>query len=393
MGTGTVLDLVVIAVIAFYCVMGLRQGLFVTLGTLVGFVLGAAAAVYATPWVLSQVGSQWYLLAGLGTVLLCLVLGQSLGMALGRALRKVSDTTPLRSLERLAGGVLNTVLSALVIVTIVLVVRPFGIPAVTSATADSKVISWLMSVTPPEAQEKVTEARGQIVNAAGLPEVTNLLFPEQPAPSESLSNATLEQASQSVVQLVGSATACQYTSEGSGFVVDGGLVLTNAHVLAGVDTPTVMARDGQAVIGTVVYFDPELDIAVVHAPGLDLAPLSLTTDEVEPGTNVAFMGYPGGGPFSSKPATVQGLGLTQTIDSHTGVTTPSRLVYQLAADVQQGNSGGPVLTEDGKVMAMIFAKSTQGQSGYAVPASKIEQALAQVNSSSQAVATGACTAG
>ncbi|WP_237224681.1 MarP family serine protease [Rothia nasisuis] len=386
----TVLDWVIIAIIVLYFLAGLRQGLFVTLGTFVGFVLGAVAALYATPWVISQVDSQWYLLAGLGTLLGCLVLGQTLGMTLGSAIRKASDRTPLRGLERLAGGLLNMVLAALVIITVVLVVRPLGIPAVTALTADSKVVTWMMQVTPVSAQEKVTEIRGQIVQATGLPEISQLLYPEQAAPTETLATSALEEASWSVVQVLGAAQACSYTSEGSGFVVDGDLVVTNAHVVAGVSTPSVLARDGQAATGEVVYFDAERDIAIISAPSLNVNPLSVNQAEVATGTTVAFMGYPGGGPYESRPATVQGLGYTQTVNAKTGETNPSRLVYQLAANVQQGNSGGPVLTDDGQVMGMVFAKSTQSQTGYAVPSSQIAEALAQVNAGSPAVATGQC---
>lgn len=386
----TVLDWVIIAIIVLYFLAGLRQGLFVTLGTFVGFVLGAVAALYATPWVISQVDSQWYLLAGLGTLLGCLVLGQTLGMTLGSAIRKASDRTPLRGLERLAGGLLNMVLAALVIITVVLVVRPLGIPAVTALTADSKVVTWMMQVTPVSAQEKVTEIRGQIVQATGLPEISQLLYPEQAAPTETLATSALEEASWSVVQVLGAAQACSYTSEGSGFVVDGDLVVTNAHVVAGVSTPSVLARDGQAATGEVVYFDAERDIAIISAPSLNVNPLPVNQAEVATGTTVAFMGYPGGGPYESRPATVQGLGYTQTVNAKTGETNPSRLVYQLAANVQQGNSGGPVLTDDGQVMGMVFAKSTQSQTGYAVPSSQIAEALAQVNAGSPAVATGQC---
>ncbi|ORC16417.1 colicin V production protein [Rothia nasimurium] len=386
----TVLDWVIIAIIVLYFLAGLRQGLFVTLGTFVGFVLGAVAALYATPWVISQVDSQWYLLAGLGTLLGCLVLGQTLGMTLGSAIRKASDRTPLRGLERLAGGLLNMVLAALVIITVVLVVRPLGIPAVTALTADSKVVTWMMQVTPVSAQEKVTEIRGQIVQATGLPEISQLLYPEQAAPTETLATSALEEASWSVVQVLGAAQACSYTSEGSGFVVDSDLVVTNAHVVAGVSTPSVLARDGQAATGEVVYFDAERDIAIISAPSLNVNPLPVNQAEVATGTTVAFMGYPGGGPYESRPATVQGLGYTQTVNAKTGETNPSRLVYQLAANVQQGNSGGPVLTDDGQVMGMVFAKSTQSQTGYAVPSSQIAEALAQVNAGSPAVATGQC---
>lgn len=387
------LDITILIVFALYFFAGIRQGFFVTLGAFAGFLLGAFAAAYVSPWVISRVDPAWHLLAGLGAVIACLVVGQMLGMTLGSTLRRLSDKTSLRVFERFLGGILSTLLSALVILTIVLVVRPLGVPAVTAVTAQSKVVTWMMATTPPGLQQAVNEARAKILTASGLPEISELLFPVQSAPTEPLDNPALAAASQSVLQIVGSAEQCSYTSEGSGFLLDGGLVATNAHVVAGVNTPTLLALDGQAVTGQVVYLDQERDIALIAAPALKLNPLTLVGTEVPAGSTVSFMGYPGGGAFKNLPATVQGLGYTKTVDAQTGQTNPSRLVYQLAADVQQGNSGGPVLTEDGQVMAMIFAKSTQGQTGYAVPASDIAEALTQVSASSPAVSTGQCVAG
>lgn len=387
------LDITILIVFALYFFAGIRQGFFVTLGAFAGFLLGAFAAAYVSPWVISRVDPAWHLLAGLGAVIACLVVGQMLGMTLGSTLRRLSDKTSLRVFERFLGGILSTLLSALVILTIVLVVRPLGVPAVTAVTAQSKVVTWMMATTPPGLQQAVNEARAKILTASGLPEISELLFPVQSAPTEPLDNPALAAASQSVLQIVGSAEQCSYTSEGSGFLLDGGLVATNAHVVAGVNTPTLLALDGQAVTGRVVYLDQERDIALIAAPALKLNPLTLVGTEVPAGSTVSFMGYPGGGAFKNLPATVQGLGYTKTVDAQTGQTNPSRLVYQLAADVQQGNSGGPVLTADGQVMAMIFAKSTQGQTGYAVPASDIAEALTQVSASSPAVATGQCVAG
>lgn len=385
------LDIAILVVFVLYFFSGVRQGFFVTLGAFAGFLVGALAAVYVTPWALNQVAPQWHLLAGLGAVIACLVVGQMVGTALGSALRRISDKTPLRKIERLLGGILSTLLSALVILTIVLVIRPFGVPAITATTADSKVITWLTTTTPPALQQSVNEARAKFMDASYLPEISELLFPEQSAPTQPLENSTLDAASKAVVQIVGSAEQCSYVSEGSGFAVDGGLVVTNAHVVAGVTTPTLLALDGQAVTGDVIYMDTDRDIAIISAPDLSVAPLPIITDEIAAGTTVSFMGYPGGGAFRNLPATVQGLGYTKTVDAQTGQTNPSRLVYQLAADVQQGNSGGPVLTAKGEVMAMIFAKSAQGQTGYAVPASEIATALTQVNAASPAVATGSCT--
>ncbi|WP_421083352.1 MarP family serine protease [Rothia nasimurium] len=295
-------------------------------------------------------------------------------------------------MERFLGGLLNLGLSALVIVTVVLVVRPLGIPLVTAATAESKVISSMMKVVPPEAQDLVTQMRSSIVHAAGLPEISQLLYPEQEAPTEALETPELTEASKSVVQIVGTAPACNFVSEGSGFVVGGGLVVTNAHVVSGIDTPSVLGRGGEAATGRVIYYNLEEDIAILSAPSFPVAGLTVDSTEIPAGTNVAFMGFPGGGPFSNRAATVQGLGYTQTVNAETGEPNPSRQVYQLAAQVEQGNSGGPVLTADGRVMAMIFAKSTESQTGYAIPARTIIEALNTVNADSPAVTTGQCAA-
>ena len=105
---------------------------------------------------------------------------------------------------------------------------------------------------------------------------------------------------------------------------------------------------------------------------------------------MTFMGYPKGGPFKALPATVQGIGNTQTIDAETGRANAMRQVYQLAADVQHGNSGGPVLDENGTVVGVIFGKATSGQTGYAITASTLKQALAEGGNNTAAVSTGSC---
>lgn len=389
----TLLDAGIVLILLVYFLIGLGRGFFVSLGNLLGFIAGLFAAFYLTAWVTSQVPASWYLVAGVTTVIICLIVGQWLGFMCGRLLRSISDKTPLRAFERLLGGLLNLVVSALVIVALIVTLKPFGVPFISTALGQSKVAIALENTVPRPLQQTISDFRTQLMTGVELPEITSLMYPQVDAPSQPLQNAALEEASQSVIQVLGAATQCGYTSEGSGFVIADGLVATNAHVVAGVQAPVLQDRTGRTYRGETVYYDSHNDIAFVRS--LDTftqAPLRLGAD-APAGASVSFMGYPGGGPFDARPATVQGLGYSRTIDSKTGKESQSRLVYQLAAQVQQGNSGGPVLAEDGTVIAQIFAKSTESSSsGYAIPASVLKDALAEAGGYTQPVDTGRCAA-
>lgn len=385
----TVLDFVIFIILLLYFLLGLRRGFFISLGTLGGFLLGAISAFYLTPIVVQHVGTGWYIVAALFTVMFCLLIGQWVGYLVGSTLRKVSDATPLRGFERIAGGVLNLVICALALVSVALVIKPLAIPQISTALSDSVVMSYLLKHTPDSVKTSVDDVRNQVMSAGAIPEISDLLFPAQAAPTETLDNQNLQDASQSVVQILGTAKACNYVSEGSGFVAASGYVVTNAHVVQGVTEPVVQDREGNSYSGSVVYMDSAQDLAIIYAPDMPLAALNMG-DDVAAGTTVSFMGYPGGGPFKAGTATVQGLGYTQTVNAETGKTSESRLVYQLASDVQQGNSGGPVLDENGNVVGVVFAKATQGQIGYAIPASVLSEVLSGLSSYTSTVNTGAC---
>lgn len=385
----TVLDFVIFIVLALYFLVGIRRGFFISLGTLGGFVLGAVAAFYLTPWVIENVSTGWYIIAALFTVMFCLLIGQWVGYIVGSLLRRASDATPLRGFERLAGGVLNILVCLLLLVVGSLIVRPLAIAPVSTALSESVVMSWLHQQTPESVKNSLNQIRSQMISSGGIPEVRDILFPVQEVPQENLDNGNLQAASASVVQIFGTAQMCNYISEGSGFVAAPGYVVTNAHVVGGVSDPMVEDRDGNSYAGTVVYKDDAEDLAIIYTPDIPLPPLDLGSD-VPAGTVVSFMGYPGGGPFSARPATVQGLGYTHTVNAETGESSESRLVYQLAAQVEQGNSGGPVLDENGMVVGVIFAKATQGEIGYAVPASVLADAMAGLASYTEAVPTGDC---
>ena len=284
---------------------------------------------------------------------------------------------------------LNLLACALVLVVLTISMRTVPIPQLNAALSQSKVLTWMVTSTPEAIKDQIDSVRNNVLASTSIPEVSQLIAPETSAPTEGVESDALDAASASVVEILGAAEQCGYTSTGSGFVADTGLVVTNAHVVAGVTSPVVQDSRGRTWPGTVVYMDSEQDLAFISVPTLPLKPLTIGKN-ASAGSLVTFMGYPKGGPFKALPATVQGIGNTQTIDAETGRANAMRQVYQLAADVQHGNSGGPVLDENGTVVGVIFGKATSGQTGYAITASTLKQALAEGGNNTAAVSTGSC---
>ena len=387
----TVLDWILLVVLLLYLVGGYARGFFMTLGSVIGFAAGAVAAFYLTPMLVEMASGWWRLLVAVISILVLIVLGQVLGAMIARPFRRLSDRTGLGFIERIAGAILNVLACALVIVILSFSAGQLGVASITMAINNSRVISTLESWTPAGVQQAIAQARAAVLAQSGIPEVSERLFPEQQAPSETVRNDALTAASDSVMRINGTAEACRQNQSGSGFVAAEGLVVTNAHVVAGVDEPLVESPGGRTYRGDVVYFDPDTDLAVISAPDLPAAPLQ-TGDYAADGDLTTFMGYPLGGPFKSSSATVQGLGYTSTV-SEEGQPSVPREVYQLAADVQQGNSGGPLLDQDGRVIGVIFAKASGGETGYALSLTELDPVLGQLGALTQPVSTGACTRG
>jgi len=383
------LDIAIPIILLLYFLAGLRSGFFTTLGTFLGLGLGVCAAAWLVPLAVASVGSQWSLITAVGVLIICLTIGQWLGLVAGRTIRRVTDITPLKGVERFFGGVLNLAACALVMVVLTISMRTVPIPQLNTALSDSKTLSWMVASTPEVVKDRINTVRNDVLAFGTIPEVSQLIAPETSAPTETVESVALDRAAASVVEILGAAEQCGYTSTGSGFVADNGLVVTNAHVVAGVTSPVVQDSRGRTWPGTVVYMDTEQDIAFISVPKLPLEPLTIGTNATA-GSLVTFMGYPKGGPFKALPATVQGIGNTQTIDADTGRANAMRQVYQLAADVQHGNSGGPVLDENGNVVGVIFGRATTGQTGYAITASTLKQALAEGGDNTAAVSTGTC---
>ncbi|MEC5198844.1 S1-C subfamily serine protease [Arthrobacter sp. PL16] len=390
----TLLDLVLLVVLLGYLVTGIRNGFLVTLGGIAGFVAGAVAAFFAIPLVSGWVpDNPWRLIAVIATVVVLIILGQAVGSALGASIRRWSDFPPLRIIDRVLGGVVNVVVAALVLSMLAFSVGTLGVPFLSQQLAASQVIRGIDTVTPGPVRTWMAELRTIAVDD-GIPTILATVGPVAPAevPDASVDTPELAAAAASVVRITGTAFQCGQNQTGSGFVVAPGRVVTNAHVVAGVDEPVVEVPGGGALPGRVVQLDTDRDIAVIAVDGLQAAPLPLG-EELDTGATAAFAGYPAGGPYRIQPASVQSLSPVLVKNIYGADPQPLE-VYSLAADVQQGNSGGPLLDLQGRVAGVVFAKSTANAPvGYALSLAELRPIAESAPGLDDAVSAGQCARG
>jgi S1-C subfamily serine protease len=187
------------------------------------------------------------------------------------------------------------------------------------------------------------------------------------------------------------AVGCGEIQEGSGFVVGPGLVVTNAHVIAGTESIRVEDAAGDYV-AVVELFDPEFDLAVLRVPGISERALTIDPDTVGRGTKAVVIGYPEGGPLRVDPAGVRSEILATGLDIY-GQNPTVRAVYEVQALVRPGNSGGPLVEPDGLVIGVVFSRSpTTPDIGYALASPGVLQRVEKAERLTPAtvVGTGGC---
>lgn len=390
-----VLDVVLVLLLLGYLVHGYRLGLIRSLGALVGIAAGAVAATFVAPLLgrlVTDGGTR--VIVTIVTALVLVALGHAIGVGIGSLLGGRLLKSPLGIVDRLLGAAANVVVAALVISVVAAVVAALGVPFLAQPIASSAVLRTIGAVTPPPVQSALAQLRSTVL-ASGIPQLGEALggTPQKPVvPGVDTGTRALTTAARSVVKVTGTAYACGQDQSGSGFVIATNRVLTNAHVLAGVRSPVVLRDDGTALVGRVTYFDPTSDLAVVDVPHLGRPALPL--DGVPAvGTKAVVDGFPFGGPFTSGGAEVLQVGDTR-VPNVEGGGSSVRSLETLAADVEQGNSGGPLLTTTGHVIGIVFAKSsTTADIGYAMTPTQFRAVAEHAPGDTRAVSSGACTKG
>ncbi|HXG75276.1 MAG TPA: MarP family serine protease, partial [Gaiellaceae bacterium] len=358
-------DWVVVAVVALAALVGLANGLVRGALSLAGFALGAYLGARVAPDLLSD-GSRYAPLVALAGALLGGTFLQAVAGGVGGAVRTGLGAIPgLRLLDSLGGVVLGATLGVLLCwaVAAVLLYLP-GQSELRRSVQRSEILSRLNDEFPPERLLETIERVDPLGVVPG-PEAT------VPRPNPALlRDPDVVRASRSVVRVSG--IACGLGVEGSGWIVAPGLVVTNAHVVAGVERPLLDRREGSSVRGTVVYFDADSDVALVRAPSLSGQPLPLAAPDR--GVPVVLAGYPQNGPLRLLPGR---LGATREVFSRDayGRGPLTKTVTVLRGDVRPGSSGGPGIDARGRVRTTVFARRVGDSGGYGIPSDLVREAV------------------
>ena len=368
----TGLDWIILAFVTLLALYGYGQGFVVGALSLAGFAGGGFAGSRLAPLLLEEGARSPY--APLFALVGALLGGTLLAVGLERVGRSVRRFMVLPGL-----GVLDGLLGALLSAAIGLgLAWLFGAVALQTPGARelrgdiqrSEILSRLNDALPPS---------GPVLNALArfdpVPAISGPRANVAPPRAAIARDPDVAAAAASVVRIRG--TACGLGVEGSGWVAGDGVVVTNAHVVAGQDDTIVqIGGDGPDLPARALVFDPLNDVAVLRVSGLNQPPLSFASS-VDSGTGGAILGYPLNGPYDVRAARV---GATQEVLSQDayGRGPVTRSMTSLRGLVRSGNSGGPVVDSAGRVLTTVFA-ATRGRSprcGYGVPNAIVRSALA-----------------
>ncbi|HET9074550.1 MAG TPA: MarP family serine protease [Solirubrobacteraceae bacterium] len=383
----SVADWVIVAFTALLALRGWSRGFIVSALALAGFAGGAVIGSHVGPLVLHRGSHSPY--APLFSLGGALILGGILGTVsegIGVRARRLLFIPGLKVVDGLAGAGLTACL-ALGTVWIVgaILVQVDSSPSLHHELAASRILTDLDQVLPPSGPILDSLARIDPLPAVSGP-AANVAGPNP----RIVRAAGVDAASASVVKITG--TACGLGIEGSGWVAGSGLVVTNAHVVAGESDTQVLVRGNVTLPARAVVFDPHNDIAVLEVGGLHEPSLSLARDP-RAGTSAAILGYPEDGPFDREAGRLGETRLTSTQNAY-GAGPVERLVAALRGLVRPGNSGGPMVDSAGQVVATVFAEITNAPAGhpggFAVPNAVVARELVRAAHRHAAVSTQGC---
>ncbi|MFF3325784.1 MarP family serine protease [Streptomyces sp. NPDC002889] len=395
-----VLDILLLVAAVWFAIVGYRQGFVVGILSVIGFLGGGLVAVYLLPviWDAATDGSEVSTTAAIVAiviVIVCASVGQAFTTHLGNKLRRHITWSPARALDATGGALVNVVAMLLVAWLIGSALAGTSLPTLGKEVRNSKVLLGVSRVMPDQANTWFTDF-SSVLAQNGFPQVfspfANEPITEVKAPDAALVGSPVAaRAKQSIVKVVGTAPGCGKVLEGTGFVFDRRRVMTNAHVVGGVDEPTVqIGGEGRLYDAKVVLYDWERDIAVLDVPDLKARPLEFSERDARSGDSAIVAGFPENGSYDVRSARVRGRINANGPDIYRRGTV-RRDVYSLFTTVRQGNSGGPLLTTDGKVYGVIFARSLDdADTGYALTVDEIRADIAQGRAANQEVDSQGC---
>ncbi|MCX6510271.1 MAG: MarP family serine protease [Actinobacteria bacterium] len=383
------LDIALLVAIALAILGGYRLGLITRVVSWIGLAAGLALAVWLLPRFLDQLDSTnsgLLLVLSIGLLLVGATLGQAIGFVVGGRLTPRRRDGAFGAIDRVLGG-----MAGLVGVVIILwLVIPIFIASpgwLASQTSNSWIARTVENSLPPAPD--AMQALRSVVGQDSFPDVFDALRPTPnlgaPPESTGLSLDVAARVARSVVKVEG--PACNKLQDGSGFVIGDGLIVTNAHVVAGERSTNILRDDGRRFDGTVIAFDPARDLAVVRVSGFDRPPLPLSNAKSE-GTSGGVFGHPGGEPLRIAPFKVARL-INATGRDIYGSSKTERKVLEISATLRPGDSGSALVNQQGEVVGIAFAIARDIPNvAYALTPSELQATLATTGT--KTVSTGSC---
>jgi S1-C subfamily serine protease len=373
-------DWILVGALLVFAWAGWRQGFVAGVLSFAGFLVGGIAALMWLPGIVNQfVPEGVATLVVLAVVVLAsAILGQFIFSILGRKLRDYITWRPVRFVDNFAGAALNVLAFALIgwVIASVLAFLPGN--SIAQQVTNSKVLSTMDSIVPDAALSvfnNVSEAVGQ----TGVPRIViglgQSLGSDVPEPAGTGVDSVLAVTEGFVARLTGDATQCSQSVSGSGFYISENMLLTNAHVVAGVESLQVrLTPEERSVPGQVIYFDPEKDIAVVVTDPINYRPGIFASKPARDRTEAVVVGFPEGGALRATPARIRSViqARGENIYGDIGV---ERQVYAFRAQVRAGNSGGPLVDDQSRILGLVFGSSVDSEIGYALTNAELAEAI------------------
>jgi S1-C subfamily serine protease len=389
------LDWLLLVLVAAYALSGYWQGFVTGAFATTGLLLGGLFGVWLAPIALGDADPS--MLVSLGALFI-VILGASLGQGLlqwaGAKIRDRITWQPARAIDAVGGALLSGCAVLIVAWALGVAVSGSRIDGVTPMVRSSLVLSKVNEVLPARAAG-LLDAFNNVVGTSFFPRYLEPFSPERivdvkPGDARMKRDPDVTRAGVSVLKVRGT-NACGRGIEGSGFVYAEDRLMTNAHVVAGVEDPQVIVGD-DAFDARVVFYDPDLDIAVLEFDSGDVPTLRFTPlgDSAQPRDPVAILGYPQDGPFDIESGRIRAMQTLRSPDIY-GDGAVIRDVFSLRALVRPGNSGGPIVDSSGQVVGVVFAASvTDDDTGYALTADQVADAAEDGRTSESEQSTQGC---
>lgn len=385
------LDLLIIILVIFQIIKWVRTGFLFGVFSLAGLIIGLVIGLLLAPVAVSRLTQTSHqIIAAILTLAICAISIGFLGQYIGKKISHLGAKFRLNMLDKILGGIFGGLASLFMLWIVAASFSGLPYQLINQQISGSLVVRSMEKFMPQA--PAVLDKLSRLINPSEFP---RFFFGPEPQPLEPVeppSSAeiadTLRATRGSIIRI--ESIGCGGILTGSGFVIDDNLVATNAHVVAGSSNHSLQDIDGKKS-GEVIFFDENQDVAIIRSrDSLAGGQLELSNSRLERGATATTLGYPSGGPLKASPAAVLKHMNARGRNIY-GQNNVTRDIYQLQTSVSEGNSGGPVVTQEGAVVAMIFGRSeAEDNIGYGLTSASLINLLDNLDNNSEKVSTKQC---